>query len=127
ARAGRAVGVGEVLVEVLAEVTAPDQVTAEAAVGEGDDVVRLVGEQRERNDEALVALAAGDGSADQALTKQFEDAIVRGAREMHPGVGAEKGVGGVLLELARVQLAHEERRRSRKGHELWRRRWGARV
>jgi len=55
---------------VVDEVTAPDEMPAEAAVGDGDDVDVLVGQQRERDDEALVALAAGDGAADEALPEE---------------------------------------------------------
>jgi hypothetical protein len=50
------------LVEVLAEVAAPDEVAAEVAVGEGDDVDVFVRQKGERHDERLVSLAAGYGA-----------------------------------------------------------------
>ena len=72
-------GVGAVLVEMIAEVAAPDQMAAEIPVGEGHDIYRLVGQKGERDDKTLVALAAGDGAADETLTKKLQDSIVRGA------------------------------------------------
>ena len=73
---GGAGGVGEILVEVMAEVVAPDEMAAEVTVGKGDDVDGLVGKEGERNDEALVALAASDGALDQALAVEIEDPVV---------------------------------------------------
>ena len=96
-----AAGVGEVLVEVVAEMAAPDKVTAKAAVRKRDDVGGLVGEEGERNDEALVALATGDRALDQALAKEVEDAVVAGAGDVHPRVDAEHGGGRVSGELGR--------------------------
>ena len=80
---------------------APDKVTAKAAVRKRDDVGGLVGEEGERNDEALVALAAGDRALDQALAKEVEDAVVAGAGDVHPSVDAEHGGGRVSGELGR--------------------------
>ena len=104
---------------VLAEVAATDEMAAQAAVGEGDDVERLVGQQRQRDDERLVALAARDGAADQALAEKLEDPIVGYARQVHPGVHAEEGVGRRLIELRRTQVAlGENGGRNGKSHEL---------
>ena len=111
-------GVSEILVEVIAEMAAPDEVTAEATVSERNDVGGLVGEEGERDDETLVSLAAGDGAANQALAKQFEDAVVAGARELHPSVDAKEGGGGMRLEFRSVQGAREEGGRKREVHEL---------
>ena len=97
---------------------APDEVTAEATVSERNDVGGLVGEEGERDDETLVSLAAGDGAANQALAKQFEDAVVAGARELHPSVDAKEGGGGMRLEFRSVQGAREEGGRKREVHEL---------
>ena len=107
---GGAAGVGEILVEVVAEVSAPDQVSAEVAVSEGDDVARFVGEKREGDDEALVALAAGDGALDQALTKEVEDAIVGRATVEHPRIEPQQGV--VRAELGGREVALSEDGRS---------------
>ena len=115
---GGAGGVGEILVEMIAEMAAPDEVTAEATVSERNDVGGLVGEEGEGDDETLVALAAGDGAANQALAKKFEDAVVASARELHPSVDAEEGGGGMGLELRSVHGAREEGGRKREGHEL---------
>ena len=92
ARFCRAVGVGEVLIEMIAEVVAPNQMAAEIAVSETDDVIRLVGEEGERDDETFVALAAGDGALEQALAEEIEDPIIAGACELHPRVDAEESV-----------------------------------
>ena len=108
ARLGRAVRVREILVQVLAEVPAPDQVAAEVAVGEADDVDRLVGEERQGDDHPLVALAAGDGALDQALAEEVEDAVVRGARELHPGVDLQQGSRRVLVQVRGAQVARCE-------------------
>jgi hypothetical protein len=103
---GGAVGVGEVLVKVFAEVAAPDEVSAEVAVGEGDDVDGFVGEEGERDDEGLVALAAGDGALHEALAKEFQNAVVHTAREGSPGVDAEQGVGrGIGAEFVGAEVA----------------------
>ena len=115
ARLGRAAAVGEILAEVLAEVAAPDQVAAEAAVGKGDDIERLVRQERERDDERLVALAAGDGALDQALAEEVEDPVVGGPGELHPGVGAEQALG--LAQFGRPEVtAGEQTRGRRKRH-----------
>ena len=82
---GRAIGVGEVLIEVIAEVTAPYQMSAQVTVSEADGILRLIGEEGEGENETFVALTTGDGALDQPLTKEFEDAIVGPARIMHPG------------------------------------------
>ena len=87
-------GVREVLVEVLAEVSAPDEVAPKIAVRERDDVQALVREERQRNDEPFIALATGDGAADEPLAEEFQDAVVARAGEMHPGVHAQESVGG---------------------------------
>ena len=116
---GRAVRVGKVLVEVSAEVAAPDQMPAEAAMGKRDDVDRLVGEEGQRDDEGLVALAAGDGAADEALAKEIEDAVVGHPGEMHPGVDAQQGFSRGTLEVGAAQIAGRQNRgRRRKVHEL---------
>src|SRR5690606_21131713 len=117
ARAGGAAGVGEVLVEVIAEVSAPNEMTAEVAMREADDVDGFIGEKRERNDEALVALAAGEGAFHQTLAKQVEVAIIAGASELHPRVEAEQGVAGRIFEFRGAEIARrEDRRRSGKSH-----------
>ena len=72
-RAGR---VGEVLAGVLAQVTAPDQVSAEPAVGPRDHVGGLVEKEGDGHAEALVTLAAGDRPLDQALAEELQEAIV---------------------------------------------------
>jgi hypothetical protein len=73
---GGAAGVGEILVEVLGQSGRSRSGGRRVAVGEGRHVDRLVGEQRERHDQGLVALAAGDGAANQALAEKLEDAVV---------------------------------------------------
>ena len=122
AREGGALGVGEVLVKVIAEVAAPDDVAGEVAVGERDDVDGLVGEEGERGAEHLVALAAGDGALDQALAKEFEDAVVRSTGKGSPGVDAEQGFGrGLRAEIVGAEIADGEtggRGRKRRRHEL---------
>jgi len=104
-RAGRAVGVREVLVQVLAEVAAPDEVPAEAAVGEGDHVQRLVREEREGDDHPLVALAARHRPADQPLAKELEDPVVGDPGELHPGVDPQEGLVRPLVQVRRAQVA----------------------
>ena len=123
ARLGRAGGVGEILVEVVDEVAAPDEVAAEAAVGDGDDVDGLVGQQRERDDEALVALAAGDGAADEALAEELEDAVVGRAGGLHPRVGAEQGAGEVGGEVRGPQITPREDGGRFGILHAWPRRW----
>lgn len=66
-RLGRAERVGEILIEVIAKVIAPNQMTAEIAVSEGNDVDLLVREQSQRNDQPLIPLAAGHGAANETL------------------------------------------------------------
>jgi hypothetical protein len=110
ARPRRAVGVGKILVEMFDQIAAPDQVAARIAVSEGDDVIRFVGEQRERNDETFVALSAGDGASNQSLSKQLEDSIVRGAHQVHPGINPEKCVCRRMVELFNTQVACLENR-----------------
>ena len=90
---GGTAGVGKILVEVIAEVAAPKQVAAEPAMGEGNDVDRLVRQQRERDDQALVALAAGDGALDQSLSVEFEDPVIRGPAEVHPRINSQQRLG----------------------------------
>src|SRR5690606_11848916 len=114
---GRTRGVGEVLVEVLDQVTAPDEVTAEVAMRERDHIAFLVGEERERNDQALVALAARDCPLDESLAKQIEDPIVAGAGEVHPRINAEEGCGRFTFDLLGTQGAlAEDRRKVGKSH-----------
>ena len=111
-------GVGEVLVEVVTEVAAPNQVAAKAAVRKGNDIGGFVGEEGEGNDESLVALAAGDGALDEALTEEIEDAVVAGAGDVHPGVNAEEGGHRIAGELGGREFAGSEvRGRRRKRHE----------
>ena len=90
---GGAVGVGEVLIQVLTEVSAPDKVSAEIAMGEGDDVGGFIGKQGEGDNQALVTLTTGDGALDQSLAKEFEDSVVGASGEMHPCVDSQLGVG----------------------------------
>jgi hypothetical protein len=110
------------LVEVIAEVPAPDEVAGKIAVGKGHDVDGLVGEEGEGGDEELVALAAGDGAFDQALAEKFEDAVVGSATEGGPGVEAEQGgVGRNGTELLGTEVTVGEagrRGRKRVGHGL---------
>ena len=115
----RAGGVGEILVEVIAKVAAPDEMAPEAPMRERNYIGGFVGEEGEWDDEPLIALAAGDGAPNQALAKKFEDAIVAGAGELHPSVDVKEGGGGIGLEFRSVQSAREEGGRRRKGHELW--------
>ncbi|CAM2899041.1 hypothetical protein RAHE111665_06010 [Rariglobus hedericola] len=111
----RAVGVGKILVQVLAEMIAPDQVSAEIAVGERDRVDGFVGEQDQGDDHGLVALTAGDGALDQALAKEVEDAVVAGAGEVHPRIDTQEGGGRIELGGVEVALG-EDGRRCGKGH-----------
>ena len=113
-----AAGVGKVLVEVLAEVAAPDEVSAEAAMGKRDDVGAFVGEEGEGDDEAFVALAAGDGAFDQALAKEVEDAVVGQAGECHPCEYAQVRFGGSFIDIrsAHVMVGQD---RGRKGKRHW--------
>ena len=94
AAVGGAGGVGEVLVQVVAEVVAPDQVAAKPAVGKRDHINGLVGEQRERDDQAFAALTAGHRALDQPLTEEVKDAVVPEPGELHPGVDAQPGLRG---------------------------------
>ena len=66
------------LAQVVTEVSAPDDMPAEAAVGKGDHIDRLVGQQGEGNNQRLIALAAGHSAPDQPLAKKIEDAVVAG-------------------------------------------------
>ncbi len=90
---GGAAGVGKVLVEVFAEVAAPDKVSAEVAVGEGDGVDGLVGKEGEGDGEGFVALTAGAGALDAAFTEDVHDAVVGRAGVIHPCVDAQRGAG----------------------------------
>ena len=107
---GRAAGVGEILVEVLDQVSAPNEVAAGITMRERHDVVRFVSQQRQRDDQAFVALAAGDGPANQPLAKQLQDAIVRDAHEVHPGVDSKECIRGRLVELCNAQVARLKNR-----------------
>ena len=100
ARLGRAAAVGEVLAKMVAELSAPDQVTAKSPMGERDDVNRLVGQQGQRTDQGFIALATGHRAADESLSEKVEDAVVPGAGELHPGVQAQARflpLGGLVL------------------------------
>ena len=108
---GRAAAVGEILAEVVAQVPTPDQVAAEAAVGETDHVDGLVGEQGERHDEGLVTLAAGDGAANQSLAEKIENAVVASAGELHPGVGAQQALRPVQFRSAQIAALETARGR----------------
>ncbi len=104
---GGAAGVGKILIEVVAEVAAPDEMAAEAPVGKGDYVGVFVGEQGEGHAEGLVALAAGDGAFDQPLAKEVQDTIVGQATERGPGVvGKHAGGRGFGCQVGGVQGAH---------------------
>ena len=105
ARQGRAGRVGKILVEMVDQMPAPDQVAAQTAMREGNDIDRLVGQQGQGHDQALVALAARDGPANQALAEKVEDAVVSRAGQPHPGVGAEEGAGQVRFEIGGPQVA----------------------
>jgi len=98
---GRTPGVGEVLVEMSAEVAAPNQMAGEVAVGERDDIEGFVGQQRERHDQALVALAAGDGAAEQPLAEEIENPIIDDPRKIHPRVDPLQGSRRVVLGVQR--------------------------
>src|SRR5690606_36558137 len=84
---------------------------------ERDHIAFLVGEERERNDQALVALAARDCPLDESLAKQIEDPIVAGAGEVHPRINAEEGCGRFTFDLLGTQGAlAEDRRKVGKSH-----------
>ena len=107
---GRAGGVGKILVQMVDEMTAPDEMPAQVAMGEGDNVDRLVGQKRQRNDEPLVALAAGDRAPDQPLPEQVQNPVVRRPGGAHPRVGEEEGAGKVVVEILAAQIARLQNR-----------------
>ena len=102
---GRARSVGEVLVQVLNQVTAPDEMSPKIAMGETNHVDILVRQQGQRHNEALVALPAGHGPSNQALSEQIQNAVVRRAGRKHPRVRAQQGVGKVGIEIRGPQIA----------------------
>ena len=65
---------------------------AEVAVGEANHVVGFVGQQREGDDQALVALTASDGALEQTLSEELQDPIVTSPSELHPRVDAQERV-----------------------------------
>jgi len=105
ARARGALRVCEVLVQVLAEVAAPDQLSSEVAVGERDDVSPLVRQQGQRDDHPLVALAPGDRAPDQSLSKKVQDAVVGDPGQMHPGIDQKERLVRVLFQVRGAQVA----------------------
>ena len=125
ARPGRTAGVREILIEMAAKMAAPDQMSGEVTVGEGNHVERLVGEQSQRDDQALVALAPGDGSFDEALAEKFENAIVDRAGVMHPDEDSQQRVIRAFIEFRGTQVAcRQEVGRGREGHvQIPRVRW----
>jgi hypothetical protein len=96
---------------MLAEVAAPNQVAAEIAVSKADDVGGFIGEECERYDETLVALTTSDSAFDQALAEEFEDAVIRHSRELHPRVDAQQGAVRILGELSSAQIMLVKNRR----------------
>ena len=110
ARFGRARRVGKVLVQVIDQVSAPNQVPAEIAVGETDDVDGLVGQQRERNNEAFIALPTGHGAANQPLPEKVQDAVVSRACRLHPRICAKQSTGEIGIEVRGPQVAPVQNR-----------------
>ena len=105
ARFGGAGGVGEVLVEMIDKMAAPDEMPAKAAMGDGNNVDVLVSQQGKRDDQSLVALATSDCAANQSLPEKVKNAVVRGAGDLHPGIGAEQGAGKVGFKIRGPQVA----------------------
>ena len=87
---GRAMGVGAVLIQMVDHVSAPNQMPPQAPVRKGNDVRCLIGQECEGDDECFVTLATRHRPLDQPLPKQLENAVIEGAREVHPSVEPDR-------------------------------------
>jgi hypothetical protein len=85
------------LVQMVNKVTAPDEMTTQAAMSEGNGINRLVGQERQRDDQPFAALTACDRAPDQTLSEKIQYPVVRRARGEHPRIGADERAGKVLF------------------------------